>query len=135
MFTDLFVAILVALILAPLLAVALRWRAPGRRNTPIRSLLGFFLPTLLMAWGAVGVFARPGLDPWGGVWMILGGMGVFVGVLLADKASPPAPTRKERRRAERRGELLDPVYFLYVAALGVGLLAAGVTRMTFAELA
>ncbi len=135
MFLNLTLALLIASLLTPLLAAAVRWRAPGRTNTPLRSFLGFFVPMFLLAWGGLATVTQTGPETWGALWMLVGGIGVFVAILLADIASPPEPTPREIRRARRRDSLLDPVYFLYMAAVTIGLLTAGVTRIAFAELA
>lgn len=135
MWFDLLLAVLLALAMAPILSFAVGWRAPGRRDTRLRSLVGFFLPALLLCWGGVATLRSSGAETWGAFWMLLGAVGVVVALLLSNLASPPSPTQREVRRVRRRGELLDPVYFLYIAGVALGVAAAGATRIAFSGLA
>lgn len=135
MWTDFLVALLVAAVLTPIVAVGVRWRAPGRTNSRVQCLVAFFPALMIVAWGATATVTRGGAETWGLLWLLIGGVATFVGVMLSRPASPAEPSKREERKAHRRGELLDPVYFLYVAAVALGLLAAGVTRFAFADLA
>jgi membrane associated rhomboid family serine protease len=132
MYLELLLSVLVAAGATIALSSCLRWHAPARKNGRWKSLFGFFLPALLLVWASVGWMMPTGLTSWGAIWFPVGALAMLVGVLLATVAAPRVPTRREERRVRRRGEALDPVFLLYTFMIGVLVLAAAVTRYTWA---
>lgn len=135
MWIDLLLAAVVAAVLASFLALGTRFAAPCRKNTPLRSVLGYFLPLLMLSWGGMAAMTTGGGDVWGTLWLVFGLVALGVALLLARPASPREPSAAEERRASRRNKLLDPVWYLYVLGMSVGLLAACVTRIAWVEAA
>ncbi len=132
MFIELILSLLVATPLAFGLAAVLEWRAPARRNARHKSILGFLLPSWITTWAASAWLTQSSHTTWGSIWLTIGLLTLGVAVLLATIASPPAPRRREVRRARRRGELVDPVFVFYSFAMLVAALAAIVTHETWA---
>lgn len=132
MWINLLISVALAAVMTYGLARALRWRAPARKNEPWKTVFGFFPPLLLMTWAASAWLTPRGPTDWGVLWLAIGLIGFLAGMGLATIASPREPSKREERRMERREGLLDPVFLAYCFGMAVAVMAAVVTRATWA---